>query len=58
MIRFGALAMTRAMCPPGSLSDRYVRDVGRTTRYTLGQHELRLELPANQGVLIFRAAPP
>ena len=37
MIRFGALAMTRAMCPPGSLSDRYVRDVGRTTRYTLGQ---------------------
>jgi heat shock protein HslJ len=26
-ISFGPLAMTRAMCPPGSLSDRYVRSL-------------------------------
>ena len=56
-IRFGALAITRAMCPPGSLGDRFAREVGRAVRWAVHGGELRLELPADAGVLHFTRQP-
>jgi heat shock protein HslJ len=48
------IALTRAMCPPGSLSDRFVKDVGRATSYFVKDSELYLELPTDSGTLRFR----
>jgi heat shock protein HslJ len=57
VIRFGALAITRAMCPPGSLSDRFARDVGRVVRWAVRGGELRLELPEDAGTLRLTRQP-
>jgi heat shock protein HslJ len=48
------IALTRAMCPPGSLSDRFAQDVGRATSYFLRDGDLYLELPVDSGTLRFR----
>jgi len=56
-IRFGALAITRAMCPSGSLGDRFAREVGRAVRWAVHGGELRLELPADAGSLHFTRQP-
>ena len=48
------IALTRAMCPPGSLSDRFAKDVGRATSYFVRDGELYLELPVDSGTLRFR----
>jgi para-nitrobenzyl esterase len=53
----GPMAMTRAMCPPGSLSDRFARDVSRVVRYSIRGGELHLELPTDSGVLRFAQEP-
>jgi len=53
-IAFGPIALTRAMCPPGSLSDRFTREVGRATSYFLSDGDLFLELPMDSGTLRFR----
>ncbi len=50
----GTIALTRAACPPGSLSDQFVREIGRVTSYLLKDSELFLELPAASGTLRFR----
>ena len=55
--RFGALAITRAMCPTGSLGDRFAREVVRAGRWAIQRGELRLELPGNAGVLRFARQP-
>jgi para-nitrobenzyl esterase len=52
----GALAMTRAKCPPDSLSERFARDVSRAVRYALRGGELHLELPDGSGVMRFTKA--
>jgi para-nitrobenzyl esterase len=52
-LAIGPLAMTRARCPPGSLSDRFARDVSRAIRFLIRGDELQLELPADAGVLRF-----
>jgi para-nitrobenzyl esterase len=52
-IRFGALAITRAMCPPGSFGDRFAREVVRAGRWAIQRGELRLELSGDAGVLHF-----
>jgi heat shock protein HslJ len=57
VIRLGALAITRAMCPPGSLGDRFARDVGRVVRWAVRGGELRLELPEDAGTLRFTRQP-
>jgi para-nitrobenzyl esterase len=56
-VRFGALAITRAMCPTGSLGDRFAREVVRAGRWAIQRGELRLELPGNAGVLRFARQP-
>ena len=48
------IALTRAMCPQGSLSDRFARDVGRATSYFVKDGDLYLELPVDSGTLRFK----
>lgn len=49
-LRIGPLAMTRAMCPPGSLSDRVARDMGYVRSFTLKDGRLFLALMADGGI--------
>jgi para-nitrobenzyl esterase len=51
------MALTRAMCPPGSLSDRSVKKLGRATVYFLKDGDLFLDLPVDSGTLRFRRQP-
>jgi heat shock protein HslJ len=53
-ITFRLIALTRAMCPPGSLSDRFAKEVGRATSYFMKDGDLFLELPVDSGTLRFR----
>ncbi len=53
----GPLAMTRAKCPSGSLSERFARDVSRAVRFAIRGGELHLELPNDLGVLRFTKGP-
>jgi para-nitrobenzyl esterase len=52
-LRVGPMAMTRALCPPGSLSDRYAQDVGRAVAYAIFDGALQLRLPDGVGTLRF-----
>jgi hypothetical protein len=47
-------ALTRMMCPPGSLSDRFVKEVGRASSSFVKDGDLFLELPVDSGTLRFR----
>jgi para-nitrobenzyl esterase len=53
-IIFGPIALTRAMCPPGSLGDRFAREVGRVRSYFQKGGDLFLELPIDSGTLRFQ----
>ena len=53
-LTLGPIALTRAACPPGSLSDRFVRDVGRVSSYFVRDGALFLEMPVDSGTLRFR----
>ena len=53
-LTFGGIALTRAMCPEGSLSNRFVREVERASTYFLRDGDLFLELPVDSGTLRFR----
>jgi heat shock protein HslJ len=52
-LTFGPLALTRAMCPPGSLHDRIVRDWEFVRSYTIKDAHLFLALMADGGVYEF-----
>ena len=52
-IAFGPIVLTRVACPPGSLSDRYVREVERATSFFIKDGALFLELPVDSGTLRF-----
>jgi heat shock protein HslJ len=53
-LTLGPIALTRAACPPGSLSDRFVRELARANRFFIKDKDLFLELPADSGTLRFR----
>lgn len=55
-VAFKPMAMTRAMCPPGSLSDRYVRELSRGARWFVKDGALFVDLPLDSGALRFRRA--
>ena len=57
-IELDAAAMTRAMCPPESLSDRFVRDLGDVRSYVFRDGNLYLALWADAGIMEFVAQPP
>ena len=54
---FGPLAMTRAMCPPGSLHDRIVKDMGYVRSYVMKDGHLFLSLMADGGIYDFEPLP-
>ena len=49
-LRFGPLALTRAMCPPGSLHDRIAKDWSAVRSYVIKDGHLYLSLMADGGV--------
>jgi para-nitrobenzyl esterase len=52
-LAFGPLALTRAMCPPGSLHDRIVKDWSFVRSYTIKDDHLFLALMADGGIYEF-----
>jgi heat shock protein HslJ/membrane-bound inhibitor of C-type lysozyme len=52
-LTLGPMAVTRAMCPPGSLFDRLTRDLGAVTSYTLKDGHLFLALKVDSGIYEF-----
>jgi heat shock protein HslJ len=55
-IAFGPIAMTRAMCPPGSLDSRVARELAFVRSYRLEGETLRFELLADGGQQLWRRA--
>ena len=56
-MKVSPMAMTKAMCPPGSLGDRFAFEVGRATHWSKRGQDLMLELPAYSGTLRFTRQP-
>jgi heat shock protein HslJ len=54
-ITIGPLAVTRAACPPGSLGDPFLAQLGMATSYFLDGPYLFLELPFDSGTMRFVA---
>lgn len=52
-LTFGPLAMTRAMCPPGSLHDRFVAQLAQVRSYRLEDGRLHLATAADGVVIEF-----
>jgi para-nitrobenzyl esterase len=50
LLQLGPLALTRAMCPPGSLHDRIVKDWGFVRSYVVKDGHLFLSLMADAGI--------
>lgn len=53
-ISFGAFAATRAACPPGSFSDRFLMQLGFVRSYALTRDRLYLASLVDGSVLEFR----
>ena len=49
-LQFGAMALTRAQCPPGSLHDQIVRQLPYVRSYVIRSGHLFLSLMADGGV--------
>lgn len=56
-LEFGALATTRAMCPPASLEPRVAKALPFVRSYLLMDGRLHLSLLADGGILVFAPAP-
>ncbi len=56
-LTFGRLVTTRVMCPPGSLHDRFIRDLGAVRSYRIQDGRLYLSLMADGGIYEFEPAP-
>jgi para-nitrobenzyl esterase len=52
-LQFGLLALTRAMCPPGSLHDQIVKHWNFVRSYILKDSHLFLSLMADGGIYEF-----
>jgi para-nitrobenzyl esterase len=52
-LEFGPLALTRAMCPPGSLHDRIVKQWPFVRSYIIKDGRLFLSLMADGGIYEF-----
>ena len=57
-LQFGPLALTRAMCPPGSLHDRIVKDWNFVRSYVIKDGHLFLSLMADGGIYEFEPTSP
>ena len=56
-VEFGTLALTRAMCPMGSLHDELVRQWPNVRSYVVKDGRLYLSLMADGGTIEFEPAP-
>ena len=56
-VEFGPLALTRAMCPVGSLHDELVRQWPYVRSYVVKDGRLHLALMADGGIIEFEPAP-
>jgi heat shock protein HslJ len=54
-ITIGPLALTRAACPPASLSDRFVQALESATAFSFVEGQLQLVLRDGAGTLVFAA---
>jgi para-nitrobenzyl esterase len=52
-LSFGPFGVTRAMCPPESLSDRYLQELARVSSFFVKEGQLFMELPYDSGTLVF-----
>ncbi|MDT1878174.1 META domain-containing protein, partial [Acinetobacter baumannii] len=57
VISFGNVAMTRMMCPEGSLDTRIARDMGNVRSYTLQGRTLSMSLMADGGIYVWTRSP-
>ena len=57
-VTFGPIAATRAMCPPGSLSETYLAQFEWVRTYTLKDQHLFLATMADGSILEFAPLPP
>lgn len=55
-IEFAPLAVTRALCPPPSISDKVATDLGYVRSYILKDGKLYLSLMADGGILVWEPA--
>jgi heat shock protein HslJ len=55
-LTFGPLAGTRALCPPPSLDERLLRDLGHVRGYLLRDGLLHMSLMADAGIYSWRPA--
>lgn len=56
-IEFGPMAITRAMCPPGSMHDHVVKQLPYIRSYLIKDGHLFLSLMADGGTYEFEPAP-
>ena len=57
-ITFGPMALTRAMCAPGSMHDQIVRNWEHITSYVLRDGHLFLAVKMDSGIYEFEPVPP
>jgi heat shock protein HslJ len=57
-LTLNAAAMTRALCPPESLSDRFVEDLSHVRSHVFREGNLYLSLMADAGIMEFVATAP
>jgi heat shock protein HslJ len=55
-INIQVIAMTRALCPPGSFSDQYVAALNNATIYFFQNGNLFMDLPMDSGTMTFTRA--
>lgn len=53
-LAFGPLALTRAMCPPGSIHDQFVRELEYVRSYVIRDGHLHLATMADGSILEFQ----
>ena len=56
-LRLDAAVLTRAMCPPGSLSDRFVKLLGQASSYLFRDDQLVIVLRVDTGSMFFSRLP-
>jgi para-nitrobenzyl esterase len=57
-LEFGPMAVTRVQCPPGSLYDRFAKDVSYVRSYVVRRGHLFLALMADGGIYEFEPMKP
>ncbi|MEX2284144.1 MAG: META domain-containing protein [Gemmatimonadota bacterium] len=56
-LQLGELALTKMACPPGTLLDRFARDLGYVRTYTMKDGHLYLALMMDGGIYEFEPLP-